>query len=205
MPLVDPLNAITTAVKRAGIIPDVIPDKTPFSPEAFLVAKWPTGKEAAQGNTLTTTDTASEPSLAFTPMESAAAAGDIGYTLVMTDPDAPSRENPQMREWRHWVVTGLKAPAMTALDTGDLRARPTRPATTPYYPPAPPRGTGPHRYVFLLYQEPTLDFSIPADAPEHRNGPKDRGKWNAAKFAEKYGLRLVAVNYIFVRGEEPMA
>ncbi|KAF8845560.1 PEBP-like protein [Paxillus ammoniavirescens] len=202
MPLLDPFSAVTVAVRQAGIIPDVIPDKSPFTPEALLVVKWPTGKQATLGNTLTTIDTADEPSVSFTPMQSFAAASDIGYTLVMTDPDAPSRENPKMGQWRHWVVTGLQAPALTALDTGDLRARFSKSATTPYQPPAPPRGTGPHRYVFLLYQEPILDFVIPPDAPEHKNGPNDRAKWNAAKFAEEYGLKLVGVNYFFVRGEE---
>ena len=122
-------------------------------------------------------------------------------------------------------MTGLKAPAFTALDTGDLSARVTRLATTPYYPPAPPRGTGPHRYgkspacrrveswfqsltaallstVFLLYQEPSVDFVIPTHAQEYKSGSKDRAKWNAASFAEQYGLKLVGVNYVVVRGEE---
>ena len=29
------------------------------------------------------------------------------YTLIMTDPDAPSRENPKMREWHHWLVVNI--------------------------------------------------------------------------------------------------
>ncbi|KAF8558053.1 PEBP-like protein [Imleria badia] len=120
----------------------------------------------------------------------------------MTDPDAPSRSDPKMGQWRHWVVTGLKAPALTALDTGDLSARVTRAATTPYYPPAPPHGTGPHRYVFLLYQEPSVDFIIPTHAHEYKSGSKDRAKWNVASFAEQYGLKLVGVNYVLVREDE---
>jgi hypothetical protein len=31
-------------------------------------------------------------------------AGNVKYTLVMTDPDAPSREDPKLGQWRHWVV-----------------------------------------------------------------------------------------------------
>ncbi|KAG6371523.1 phosphatidylethanolamine-binding protein [Boletus reticuloceps] len=156
MPLLDPLGAVATAVQQAGIIPDVIPDKTPFTPEALLVLKWPTGKEAMLGNTLTKIDTADEPLVSFTPMQSFAAATDVGYTLVMTDPDAPSRSDPKMGEWRHWLVTGLKAPALSALDTGDLGARVTRPATTPYYAPAPPRDTGPHRYGKYPLRDPMV-------------------------------------------------
>lgn len=105
MPLVDPLSAVTFSVKEAGIIPDVIPNNVAFTPEAFLVVKWPTGKEAMLGNTLTTVDTADEPSMSFTPMQSFAAATDVGYTLVMIDPDAPSRNDPKMAQWRHWIVS----------------------------------------------------------------------------------------------------
>ena len=105
MPLLDPLGAVTIAIQQAGIIPDVIPDRTSFTPEALLVMKWPTGKEAMLGNMLTKIDTADEPSVLFTPMQSFAAATDVGYTLVMTDPDAPSRSDPKMGQWRHWVVS----------------------------------------------------------------------------------------------------
>eukprot|EP00922_Rhytidocystis_sp_ex-Travisia-forbesii_P050501 GHVS01075048.1.p2 GENE.GHVS01075048.1~~GHVS01075048.1.p2 ORF type:complete len:130 (+),score=8.23 GHVS01075048.1:619-1008(+) len=29
------------------------------------------------------------------------------YVLVMTDPDAPSRQNPVKGEWCHWIVSGI--------------------------------------------------------------------------------------------------
>ncbi len=29
------------------------------------------------------------------------------YTLLMTDPDAPSPEQPTFREWLHWMVTNI--------------------------------------------------------------------------------------------------
>ncbi|KAH7884177.1 phosphatidylethanolamine-binding protein [Phlebopus sp. FC_14] len=202
MPLLDLLSAVASSVKEAGIIPDVIKEKTPFNPQALLVVNWATGKEAILGNTLTTIDTADEPAVSFTPMQTFDSADEVGYTLVMTDPDAPSRRDPKMGEWRHWVVTGIKPPGTSALEAGDMSARFTKAATTPYHPPAPPPGTGPHRYVFLLYQEPSPDFSIAPDAPEHKNGARDRAKWSAQSFAQRYGLKLVGVNYFYVRGAE---
>ena len=30
---------------------------------------------------------------------------DASYTLVMTDPDAPSRDDPKFGPFRHWVVS----------------------------------------------------------------------------------------------------
>ena len=29
------------------------------------------------------------------------------YTLMMVDPDAPSRRNPTNREWLHWLVVNI--------------------------------------------------------------------------------------------------
>ncbi|OJA12358.1 hypothetical protein AZE42_04330 [Rhizopogon vesiculosus] len=189
MPLLDPLNAVRNALTDAGVIPDVIPADPPFIPKALLVVTFPTCQEALLGNTLTKSDTADEPTVAFTPMQVPDVTEEPTYTLVMTDPDAPSRKDPKFGQWRHWVTTGVKAPPLSTFETGNLAAQLTKSAVTPYQPPAPPRGTGPHRYVLLLYQEPSSDFSIPAAAPERKNGPADRKNWNAAKFADKYELK----------------
>lgn len=37
-------------------------------------------------------------------------ASDGYYTLIMTDPDAPSRRNPTSREFVHWIVANIPAP-----------------------------------------------------------------------------------------------
>ncbi|KAG2032656.1 phosphatidylethanolamine-binding protein [Suillus americanus] len=197
--MLDPLNAVIEDLKDNGIIPDVIPIDPPFHPKALLVVIFPTSQEALLGNTLTKTDTTDEPTVLFTPVLNVT--GEPTYTLVMTDPDAPSRENPKFREWRHWVVTGVKASPTSTVEMDDLAAQLTKPAVTPYYPPTPPPGTGKHRYVILLYQEPNADFLIPADAPERKNEPANRKNWNSAEFADKYGLKLVGVNYFVVVGE----
>jgi len=104
MPLLDPLNTVRIALADAGIIPDVIPAVPPFLPKALLVVTFPTGQEALLGNTLTKKDTADEPTVAFTPMQVLDMTDEPTYTLVMTDPDAPSRHDPKFAQWRHWVV-----------------------------------------------------------------------------------------------------
>ncbi|KAG6329447.1 hypothetical protein ID866_9642 [Astraeus odoratus] len=128
---------------------------------------------------------------------------EVSYTLVMTDPDAPSRKKPNFAQWRHWVATGIKAPYPTEIDKGNLYARFAQPAVSPYYGPAPPPGTGPHRYILLLYREPATGVIIDPHALERRNLPQDRGKWNAAAFAEQYGLKLVAANFFYIEGAQP--
>ncbi|KAG1730387.1 phosphatidylethanolamine-binding protein [Suillus paluster] len=187
--LLDPLSAVRQDIEDKDLIPDVIPADPSFDPKDLLVVTFPTGQEALLGNTLTETDTADEPTVAFIPVQVPAVNGESTYTLVMTDPDAPSKADPRYAQFRHWVVTGVKVTPAAQLTT---------PAVTPYYPPTPPAGSGKHRYVVLLYQEPNAGFSIPADAPERDNESKNRMKWNAAKFAEQYGLKLVGVNYFYV-------
>lgn len=107
MPLLDPLTAVKMALTDAGVIPDVIPANPPFFPKALLVVTFPTSQEALLGNTLTKTDSADEPTIAFTPMQVPDVTDELTYTLVMTDPDAPSRVDPKFGQWRHWVVSIL--------------------------------------------------------------------------------------------------
>jgi phosphatidylethanolamine-binding protein len=113
MSQVDPLSSLISALKRENIIPDVIPED--FYPTQLLTIKWPNGKEIVLGDTLTVEDTIDEPSIQIAPMAIPAIAADSSgepgenggeptYTIVLTDPDAPSRTEPIYREFRHWVV-----------------------------------------------------------------------------------------------------
>ena len=60
---------------------------------------------------LTQADTLGEPEINFTPMVlpdtsplSTSSGTEATYTLVMTDPDMPSGDEPAYREFRHWCV-----------------------------------------------------------------------------------------------------
>lgn len=65
------------------------------------------------------------------------------YTLMMVDPDAPSRENHPFREVRHWLVFNIPE---SAIKSGDH--------VSEYRGSGPPKGTGLHRYVFLVFKQP---------------------------------------------------
>ena len=41
------------------------------------------------------------------------------YTIVMADPDAPSRKNPTKREWLHWMVVNIPG---NKLNMGEIKA-----------------------------------------------------------------------------------
>lgn len=53
------------------------------------------------------------------------------YTLCMTDPDAPSRQNPKFREWHHWLVGNIPGSDIAKGDT-----------LSAYVGSGPPQGTG---------------------------------------------------------------
>ncbi|KAL0572054.1 hypothetical protein V5O48_009912 [Marasmius crinis-equi] len=206
--MADPLSAVVTALKREQVIPDVIPED--FNPSVLFSVIYPSGKEALLSSELTREDTLDEPEINFTPMvvsdeaagDSTTDGGETTYTLVMTDPDAPSRAEPKYRQFRHWVITGLKSPAESARETENLVALKAKPSTTPYRPPGPPPGSGFHRYTFLLFQEPRGGYSIPQDAKEYGAALEERRSWNAVEFGKRYGLKLVGANYFLVRSAE---
>ncbi|PFH47277.1 hypothetical protein AMATHDRAFT_77273 [Amanita thiersii Skay4041] len=209
----DPLSSIVTALQRSQIIPDVIPAIHPptgtFQPSVLFSIIWPNGREAvlsASPVELTQEDTVDEPDINFTPMilsdisaASQSADTEPTYTLVMTDPDAPSREEPLFREFRHWVITGIKSAPDSSSKVANLNAIKTKPSTTPYRPPGPRPGSGIHRYTFLLFEEPAGGITIPQGEPEYGSALEERRSWDAMAFARKYNLKLVGANFFLLR------
>lgn len=57
---------------------------------------------------------------------------------MLTDPDAPTPENPKKREWRHWLVMNIPGNDISSGET-----------CVSYIGAAPPKGSNPHRYVIL--------------------------------------------------------
>nr|XP_005329378.2 phosphatidylethanolamine-binding protein 4 isoform X1 [Ictidomys tridecemlineatus] len=99
------------------------------------------------------------------------------YTLMMVDPDAPSRSEPTKKYWRHWLVTDIKG---NDLKKGNIQGQ----VLTPYKPPSPPAKSGFHRYQLLVYlQERDEVISL---LPKES---KSRGSWNMESFLNRFHLR----------------
>lgn len=104
----DPMSAVISALKRDNLIPDVLPES--FNPSMLFSIAYPGGKEVLLGNQFQIAETTDEPSISFMPMSMPAEQADsegeeVAYTLVMLDPDVPSRADPQFKTFRHWVVS----------------------------------------------------------------------------------------------------
>nr|KAF6312068.1 phosphatidylethanolamine binding protein 1 [Pipistrellus kuhlii] len=91
------------------------------------------------------------------------------YTLVLTDPDAPSRKDPKFREWHHFLVVNMKG---NDISSGTV--------LSDYVGSGPPKGTGLHRYVWLVYEQAK---PLNCDEPILSNRSGDnRGKFKVASF-----------------------
>lgn len=69
------------------------------------------------------------------------------YTLAMMDPDAPSRKTHEYRHWLHWLILNIPGTGSDHIhvDSGHV--------TSAYTGPSPPKGTGLHRYVLVVYDQ----------------------------------------------------
>jgi phosphatidylethanolamine-binding protein (PEBP) family uncharacterized protein len=156
------------ALKKHEIIPEVVDS---FVPSTSLEISFPKGI-VKEGEEFSPSDVAKEPKVIWK------ADSDTFYTLIKCDPDAPSRQNPKYREWRHWVVMNIPG---NSLSKGDV--------VTSYAGAGPPKGTGFHRYVFLLFKQPGK--LTPPSLSENR------GSWKVREFASqcKLGNPIAAAFY----------
>lgn len=132
------------------------------------------------------------------------------YVVTLTDPDAPSRDDPQWSEMCHWIIAGVplgknisstsptSSPGGLFTGFGIFSSKPYSKAQSSssahevmeWKPPGPPPKTGKHRYVFLVFAPANgtslpLDLSKPKERQHWGFGEKDNGVW---KWAEENGL-----------------
>ncbi|KAI1375610.1 PEBP-like protein [Hypoxylon crocopeplum] len=203
-PLDSDVYQVQHELKKAEIFPTVI-DK--FLPSFLLSAEWPSGEHAELGNTVKVDDVQDKPTIKVhrgasdsSSMGRDAFRSDVTYTITITDPDAPSRENPEWSEFCHFIATGVTVSS----DSSDVLRLAGLDDVMPYKPPGPPPKTGKHRYVFLLF--------APANGTTDRlrlSKPGDRKHWGTGKerhgvrdWADENGLEPVAANFIYAQNEE---
>ena len=75
---------------------EVVPEVVSKAPTSFIKVEFNSGVSANLGNELTPRQVKDTPSVDWEADPSSL------YTLVKTDPDAPSRKDPKFREWHHW-------------------------------------------------------------------------------------------------------
>jgi phosphatidylethanolamine-binding protein (PEBP) family uncharacterized protein len=162
---------------NAEIIPTVIND---FIPTLTLTVSWP-DKTAKLGNTINPDELQDAPVIKLHEISSSTKLRSSGltYTIALTDPDAPSRDNPEWSEMCHWIAT--KVPVSSSSTEEESKAKKLK-EIMPWKPPGPPPKTGKHRYVFLVF--------APANGTTKKlqlSKPSDRQHWGTGK--ERHGVR----------------
>ncbi|KAJ9264368.1 hypothetical protein DTO212C5_7203 [Paecilomyces variotii] len=117
------------------------------------------------------------------------------YLVINVDLDAPFKSFNFLGPVLHWVQSGL-TPEMIEGGTSVLKPHDT-PVIANYARPGPPPGSGPHRYVFLLYEQPEgFDVTKYAPAGGKPVGVRRRMRYDLDAFEKKANLGpVIAANY----------
>ncbi len=169
------------------IIKEVLDD---FEPSYYLDITWSKYHETVLlGNDIPTKAVQKRPTFAFHSLDTKFdTAKNSTFTLVLTDPDAKSRDNPKWSEMCHWIMTNLTTPLPDPhllKKVGELEE---------YQPPGPPPGTGAHRYVFVLLEGDSSDLKPPKER-QHWGYGKDRH--GVRDWAGENDLKVVGANFFF--------
>ncbi|KXX73637.1 Carboxypeptidase Y inhibitor [Madurella mycetomatis] len=179
-----------------------------FRPSLAVHVEWPSGKHASLGNTVNPEKLQDQPVIVLHDISktSGTRTAGITYVVALTDPDAPSRNDPKWSEFCHWIVSATLEPFPR--DSGGCHTHSRGLAildeVMPYKPPGPPEKTGKHRYVFLAF--------VPSNGTTdrlHLSKPSGRRHWGydtnegetkgVREWAEENGLAPVAANFIYAK------
>ena len=126
----------------------------------------------------------------MTPTISYTAESDKYYTLICIDPDAPNRKIHLFRNWLHYVVVNIPG---NNIDQGTTICK--------YSGPAPPKYSGLHRYVFLVYQQTNGEQEYKKTYPDEVTS-LSRSSFNLNKFIKQYQCdTLIAANFFLAENE----
>lgn len=186
-------SAIRDTLKDSKIISQVLDD---FEPSYAIDVTYPDHHHQVRlGNTISVPFLQQRPIFVFLNLQDASAQvsdeGDVVYSLILTDPDATSYENPVKSEMCHWIMSNLTVAMM------DYGVTPEE--LVEYMPPAPPKKTGPHRYVFVLLEGKPAELAAPRRRThwgykKERHGVRDWAKQN--------DLKVVGANFFYAQHEK---
>lgn len=214
------------------IIPQVLDD---FEPTYYIDISYPKYHDRVLlGNTIPVKHVSKRPVFTFHSIREPPSYGDppneknLTFTLILTDPDALSRENPVKSEMCHWILTNLttllvdEAVEWPAFDhyseekseniedlimelelfldeeipSSVTKSKARAGEVESYYPPAPPKKTGPHRYVFVLLEGDVSHLVAPKERPHWGYGKERHG---VRDWAAQNNLTVVGTNFFYAQ------
>ncbi|KAF2009869.1 PEBP-like protein [Aaosphaeria arxii CBS 175.79] len=211
----DGLLNVRAQLFRAEIIPTVIDD---FLPLIELSVTWDKKNKASLGNTLKPKKLQDQPAISLHEDRhpDGRTATDMTFIVALTDPDAPSRDDPKWSEMCHWIATNVSLSEKTVSilpvpyfgleeEIANNKGKGHHlDELVPYKPPGPPPKTGKHRYVFLVFGPRNGTTS-----PLNLTKPKDRQHWGTGEerkgvrqWAAENGLVPIGANFIYAQNKK---
>jgi hypothetical protein len=176
------IKAIEAHFTQSHLVPDLFAS---FNPSALLSLNYAGVGVVNPGQSLTIAQVAPIPTVTVTPANSSVTL-DGTYTLAMVDADVVGSKLPD-GQTRHWLVNGVTI-------SGSTVANSSATTITGYAGPYPASGSGPHRYVVVIYAQPST-FAAPAAYAQ----PLPVGAFDFNAYVQESGLGpLVAATYIDV-------
>ncbi|KAG6853704.1 hypothetical protein C0991_002240 [Blastosporella zonata] len=174
--------AIEAHFTQSQIVPQLLAS---FEPSALLTANFPGVGDITPGQALTEGQSASQPTVTIAAANSSVNL-DGNYTIMMVDADIVGSDLSK-GENHHWLLNGVQITSGQVSNTSAA-------AIVSYAGPGPAAGSGPHRYVIILYSQPD-SFQAPADLAE----PTGVGLFVLDEYIKDSGLGpLVAATYFTV-------
>ncbi|KAI7651489.1 hypothetical protein KC318_g15658, partial [Hortaea werneckii] len=204
-------HGLISSLKKAEIIPTVLDS---FHPKLALDISWKHAT-AHVGNTVDPDRLQKPPKTTLSSLNHGEDTSETSpllkpeemqLTISLTDPDAPSRENPEWAQVCHWITTSAPkhGNAGQELDTNLSTEHPHWEDIMPYKPPGPPPKTGKHRYVFVVLApmngtKEALHLVKPADRQHWGYGKADLG---LREWADEMGLEVLGANFVYAQNAE---
>ncbi|GLB35283.1 putative phosphatidylethanolamine-binding protein [Lyophyllum shimeji] len=165
------------------IVPSLLPS---FNPSALLTLNYAGVGDISPGQLLTKEQSAPTPAVSVTPANSTVQLNGK-YTITMVDADVVGSDLSKGVN-RHWLVNGVDI-------TDGKVTNASAAAITAYAGPGPAAGSGPHRYVIVLYRQPD-SFKAPSDLSQPVPGVT---RFDLNAYTKDSGLGpIVAATYITV-------
>jgi len=139
------IAAIEAHFAGAGLTPSLLPS---FNPTAALTVTYTGVGNISPGQALTQAQVQTAPTLLLEPANSSVPFTGK-YTLIMADAGPPGTDETK-GQTRHWLVNGATVSAGNTVSLDGATA------ITEYAGPAPPSGSGVHRYVIMLFVQPAM-------------------------------------------------
>lgn len=185
-------SALLTSLKSANLLPSAIIPET-FAPSLNLNVKFlSSGLAPENGSLARVSQVKEQPIISVVPSSSSSpSTSSSTYTFMMIDPDAPTPDDPKFGYWRHWVVASI--PSFSPAND-DITARGK--TLTPYLAPGPKDESGPHRYLFLLFEEKAGGGESLEKADVGGDEFVERRSFRAEELVARKGLELVGLQWM---------